>query len=74
MVNPGKYIVLLGIVLIVVGIVVSFADRIPLVGRLPGDFHFKRGNVQFYFPLATSLAISILLTILIRLFLKLSGK
>ncbi|MEJ2720477.1 MAG: DUF2905 domain-containing protein [bacterium] len=72
--NVGRYIIVLGIVLVVVGILISFFDRIPLLGKLPGDIHFKRGNVQFYFPLATSLAISILLTILLRLIGRFVGK
>ena len=72
--NVGRYIIVLGVVLVIVGLVVSFFDRIPLLGKLPGDFHFERGNVQFYFPLATSLVISILLTILLRLVGRFAGK
>jgi len=63
----GKLIIITGGVLIVVGIVVMFADRLPWIGRLPGDMYVKRGNFHFYFPLATSIIISILLTLVLWL-------
>jgi hypothetical protein len=61
----GKTIVLAGIILVVVGLVVTFFDRIPLVGKLPGDIHFRRGNFQLYIPLATSIILSAFATILL---------
>lgn len=64
----GKMLILLGLFLIFVGFVLSFADRIPYLGKLPGDIVIKRGNFQFYFPLATSIVISILLTLLFSIF------
>jgi len=70
----GKMIILAGAILVVVGLVVLFSDRIPFVGRLPGDIHIRRGNFQFYFPLATSIALSIVLTFLFWLFSRLGRK
>lgn len=70
----GKMIILAGAVLVVVGLVVLFSDRIPFVGKLPGDIHIRRGNFQFYFPLATSIALSIVLTFLFWLFSRLGRK
>ncbi|UCG52347.1 MAG: DUF2905 domain-containing protein [Candidatus Latescibacterota bacterium] len=64
----GKFIVLIGVILIVVGLAISVFDRIPLLGRLPGDIHIKRGNFHFYFPVVTSIAISATLTLLFWLF------
>jgi hypothetical protein len=64
----GKLIVLAGIILVVVGLVITFFDRIPLVGKLPGDIHIRRGNFQFYFPVVTSIVLSVLLTLLLWLF------
>ncbi len=64
----GKMIIFAGVVLVVIGLVFLFSDRIPFVGRLPGDIHIRRGNFQFYFPLATSIALSVVLTILFWLF------
>ena len=54
--------------LIVVGIVVGFWGRIPLLGKLPGDIFLQRGSFKFYFPIMTSLILSIVLTILVNLF------
>jgi len=57
----GRLLIVLGIVLVVVGLLVNFG--VPL-GRLPGDFTYRRGNFSFYFPLTTSIIASILLTLL----------
>lgn len=57
----GRLLIVLGIVLVVVGLLVSFG--VP-IGRLPGDFTYRRGNFSFYFPLTTSIIASILLTLL----------
>ena len=58
----GKLLVVLGIVIAGVGLLVMMG--LPL-GRLPGDFTIKRGNATFYFPLATSIIVSILLTLIV---------
>ena len=55
---------LLGGVLLVVGALLSFTGRLPWVGRLPGDISIERENFRFYFPLATSIVISIILSLL----------
>ncbi|MCG8540719.1 MAG: DUF2905 domain-containing protein [Clostridia bacterium] len=65
----GRLIISLGIILIVVGIVITFGSRIG-IGRLPGDIFIKKGNVTFYFPILTSIIISILLTVIANLFLR----
>jgi hypothetical protein len=57
----GRILIVLGIVLVVVGLLVSFG--VP-IGRLPGDMTYRRGNFSFYFPLTTSIIASILLTLL----------
>ena len=64
----GKTLVLFGIVLIVVGVLVQLFHKIPWIGRLPGDFYVKKENMSFYFPLTTSLLISLVLTLLLNLF------
>lgn len=56
----------LGILLIVIGILAPIAGKIPWIGHLPGDFVVKRKNFFFYFPLATGLFISLILTLLIN--------
>ena len=57
----GRILIGVGLVLLVVGVLVSVG--VP-IGRLPGDITIRRGNVSFYFPLATSIIASILLTLL----------
>jgi hypothetical protein len=57
----GRLLIVLGIALVVVGLLVNFG--VP-IGRLPGDFTYRRGNFSFYFPLTTSIIASILLTLL----------
>jgi uncharacterized protein HemY len=61
----GRTLVLIGLVIAGVGAVMMLG--LPL-GRLPGDFSVRRGNVSFYFPLATSIIVSVVLTILLALF------
>lgn len=60
MAGLGKILILVGGVLIVVGFILLFAPRIPYIGKLPGDIHVKRDNFEFYFPLATSILLSIM--------------
>jgi DUF2905 family protein len=66
----GKFFLVLGAVFLLVGLVLSLKIHIPWLGKLPGDINIKRDNFQFYFPLATCILISILLTLLLRLFRK----
>jgi hypothetical protein len=61
----GKTLVLLGLGIAALGLVIMLG--VPL-GRLPGDFYVKRGSFSFYFPLATSIILSILLTLVLALF------
>lgn len=66
----GRTIIIFGAVLIIVGLVLLLSPKIPFLGKLPGDFLFKKDGFTFYFPLATSIILSILLTILIIIFLR----
>ena len=59
----AKTFIVLGAVLILVGVVLSFAGKIPWLGRLPGDIAIKRENFSFYFPLTTCLLLSALLSL-----------
>ena len=64
----GKSLVVIGLLIALVGVVLLLAGRIPWLGRLPGDIYVQRGNWSFYFPVVTSLVISLLLTVLFWLF------
>ncbi len=66
----GKMLILLGIFIILIGIFLLIGERIPWLGRLPGDIIVKKKNFTFYFPLATSIIISIILTLIFTLFRK----
>jgi hypothetical protein len=61
----GKLLVIMGIVLAVVGFLMMFGSRLPFrLGRLPLDFRYQRDNFSFYFPLGTSIVISIILSLI----------
>ena len=60
----GKILILIGGIIVVIGILLLFAGKIPFLGKLPGDIFFKKGNFTFYFPLMTSIVISIVLTLI----------
>ena len=64
----AKLLILFGIVLALLGGLLLVVGKIPLIGRLPGDIYIRKGDFTFYFPLATSILISILLTLLFSLF------
>jgi DUF2905 family protein len=64
----GRLLIVFGILIVIVGVVLTAAGRVPWLGRLPGDIHIQRGNWTFYFPLATSLLASVGLSLLLYLF------
>jgi Protein of unknown function (DUF2905) len=66
----GKLIIIAGIVLVAAGLLITFAPKIPIIGKLPGDFYFKRGNASFYFPLASSILISIILSLVLNFIMR----
>jgi hypothetical protein len=63
----GRYLVIFGIVLVLVGVLLIFADRIPFLGRLPGDVVIRRGGFTLYAPIVTSLLLSLILTLVLNL-------
>ncbi len=64
----GRLLVIFGIVLIVLGGIFLAGGKLPWLGRLPGDIVIERKNFSLYFPLATSLLFSLLLTLIFWLF------
>jgi hypothetical protein len=63
----GKMMLIGGIVLAVAGAFLMFSPRVPFLGRLPGDIVVKRENFSFYFPLMTSIVLSVLLSLVLWL-------
>jgi hypothetical protein len=66
----GKMLLILGILFVVIGLFLMLGPKIPLLGKLPGDFMVRRGNFTLYFPLATSILLSIVLTLIFLIFRK----
>lgn len=64
----GRLLIILGLILVASGIIVSFAPRMPWLGRLPGDILIKKENFSFYFPLATCILLSLALSLIFWLF------
>ena len=63
--NPlGKILIFFGVILILIGGAILLAGKVPWIGRLPGDIFIQKKNFTFYFPLATSIIISIILTLI----------
>lgn len=61
----GLFLIIAGISLALIGLVIYFSDKLPFLGRLPGDIVIKRENFTFYFPLATSIILSIILSLIL---------
>lgn len=66
----GKMLILLGVFIILIGLFLVIGDKIPWVGKLPGDIVIKKEKFAFYFPITTCLVVSIILTMLFTLFRK----
>ncbi|OPL17153.1 MAG: hypothetical protein AVO38_06030 [delta proteobacterium ML8_D] len=66
----GKILFILGILVAALGLFLMLGLKIPLLGKLPGDFIIRRENFTLYFPLATSILLSIVLTLIFLIFRK----
>jgi hypothetical protein len=67
----GKVLILVGIFIVVLGLIATFWDHIPLLGKLPGDISFNKGVFRFLFPLAIGIIISVILTIVVNVVIRL---
>jgi len=66
--TTGKYIIIIGAVLIIVGIIIYFFnDKLNWIGKLPGDIRIEKENFKLYFPLTTMLVLSLAVTLIINL-------
>jgi hypothetical protein len=64
----GKALIFLGLILLVIGVVLSFAGKLPWIGNLPGDIIIRRGRFTFYFPITTSIVVSVILSLVVYFF------
>lgn len=67
MTDLAKMIIVLGVALIIVGLVMLFIQKLPFPGKMPGDIVIRKDNVTFYFPLGTSILISVILSLIFYL-------
>ena len=67
----GRALLLVGAAILILGLAFMLAPKIPFLGKLPGDIVYRRGDSSFYFPLATSIIVSIALTALVNIALRL---
>lgn len=65
---PGKLLIAVGLLLVAAGLFLHFGGRLSWFGRLPGDLRIERENFSFYFPLASCLLVSLILSLLLWLF------
>ncbi|WP_457639880.1 DUF2905 domain-containing protein [Persephonella sp.] len=69
----GKFFIIIGFTILIIGILMTLFEKLPLgLGKLPGDIYIKRDNFVFYFPLATSILISIVLSLVLMLISRMS--
>lgn len=66
----GKIFIFIGILMVVIGLVCMVGNKLPFIGKLPGDIAIERKNYSFYFPVTTCIVISIILSVILWLFNK----
>jgi hypothetical protein len=66
----ARFLIIIGVLLVVVGVILLLAPKVPWLGKLPLDFTYKRDNFTFYFPLGTCILLSIILSIIFALWRK----
>jgi hypothetical protein len=64
MAQLGKLLIIAGVVTIIIGALLMLSGKLPWIGRLPGDIIVQKKNFTFYFPIATSILLSIVITII----------
>jgi K+ transporter len=65
--DTGRFLVIAGAIILIVGMFFMVADKIPL-GRLPGDFHIGSGRIKIYIPIVTCILLSAVITIILNFF------
>jgi len=60
----GRILIIFGIVLVLVGLILTSGIKIPYLGKLPGDICIKRPNFTFYFPFTTCILLSVVLSLI----------
>jgi hypothetical protein len=63
----GKFLIITGIILVIAGVVLHFSNKLPGPWKLPGDIVIDRGNFKVYFPIATSILLSLVISLILFL-------
>lgn len=67
--DTGKWIILVGVVLVIVGSIwYFFGDKLSFIGNLPGDIKYEGDNFRFYFPFTTMVLLSVIINVIIRIY------
>lgn len=66
----GRILIFIGFIILFLGVLFLFGDKIPFLGRLPGDIYIKKKNFTFYFPIVTSIILSLILSLILYLLRK----
>jgi hypothetical protein len=64
----GKTLIFFGLILVIVGVILSFSGKLPWLGNLPGDITIQRGRFTFYFPITTCVLISVIVSLVLYFF------
>ncbi len=64
----GKILMIVGGLLFLLGLFTVYADKIPLIGKLPGDIKIEKRNFTLYFPIVTCIVLSIIISLILNLF------
>jgi len=67
MVGMGRFLIVTGVIIVIVGLVFVLAQKVPWLGRLPGDIYYRKDNFSFYFPITTSLIASLVISLVVYL-------
>lgn len=66
--SPGKILIFTGVLLLIVGVVLTYGPKFPFLGKIPGDIRIEKDNFTFYFPLGTCILVSLVLSLIFWLF------
>lgn len=66
----AKILIFFGVILIIFGVILSFVGKVPFLGKLPGDIYIQKKNFTFFFPLTTSILLSLIISALLLLIRK----
>jgi hypothetical protein len=66
----GRLLIFAGLFIIILGVLFFFGEKISFLGKLPGDIYIKKKNFTFYFPIVTSILLSLIISLIIYLFRK----